>query len=466
MSLNKEAKNTHSKLDIVSYGFGSLSREFIKMAFNTYIFFYYETEVGLNVWYISIALVLFAVYNAINDPLLGYLTNRSFKFTKKWGRRFPFIFLGGIPLGISYFLVFTPPNVNPQSGGIILFFYLIFVTFLFDTFHSLFFVSYQALFPDKYRSLDERRTVTGIQIPMALVGTALGAIIPPLFIEYNDLGTYVVQGFVALIITTVILLLAIPGCREDPKTIAHYVKSYEEEKRKKSSFIDSLKRAFTQTSFVSFVVLYTMYQACTGMMTASISYVVQFTLGMEADATTLLMAGFLLGAIIASPIWMYFAKRSNDNRKVMLTATFAMVIFTIPLIFLESYIPLIIAIAIWGTSLGGWWLMLFPVMGDIIDESVTLNEKREEGTYTGIQQFFGRLGFVIQVLSFAIVHTLTGFQETSNIQTDFALFGIKIHLAIIPMICMLIGGLIFWKWYDLTPEKVMANQARLKEMNL
>jgi GPH family glycoside/pentoside/hexuronide:cation symporter len=163
---------------------------------------------------------------------------------------------------------------------------------------------------------------------------------------------------------------------------------------------------------------------------------------------------------------MLYAKRSNDNRKVMLTATFAMAFFTIPLIFLDSYVPLIIAIAVWGTSLGGWWLMMFPVIGDIIDESVTLHEKREEGTYTGIQQFFGRLGFVIQVLSFAIVHTLTGFQEASNFQTDLALFGIRIHLAIIPMICMFIGGLIFWKWYDLTPKRVEANQARIRELKL
>lgn len=86
---NVENEIIYSKKNMVSFGFGSMGREFLGMAFNTFVFFYYETEVGLNVWLIGIALTIFSIYNAIDDPLFGYLTNKPFKFTKKWGRRFP-----------------------------------------------------------------------------------------------------------------------------------------------------------------------------------------------------------------------------------------------------------------------------------------------------------------------------------------------------------------------------------------
>jgi GPH family glycoside/pentoside/hexuronide:cation symporter len=114
MTENK-TKVMHSKKIMASYGSGIMSREFIQMAFNVLVFFYYEVEIGLNVWLIGLGLVLFAIYNAINDPLVGYLTDRPFKFTEKWGRRFPWILLGGIPLGFCYILVFNAPRVDPEG---------------------------------------------------------------------------------------------------------------------------------------------------------------------------------------------------------------------------------------------------------------------------------------------------------------------------------------------------------------
>jgi GPH family glycoside/pentoside/hexuronide:cation symporter len=450
---------------MASYGFGSMNREFLLMAFNTFVFFFYETEVGLNVWYIGIGLTIFSIYNAIDDPLFGYLTNKPFKFTKKWGRRFPWILLGGIPLGLCYFLLFSPPRVDPQKEPWILFIWLLFATCLFDTFHTIFFVNFQSLFPDKFRSSSERRTATGIQISLGVVGVALGSIIPPLLITFGNLESYLVQGFVVILFALVTMIIAIPGCREDKETVDRYLKS-QEEVTKRTSFFKETILAFKQKSFVAFVILYLMYQALEPSMTASIPYVVRYVLNMQASATTLIMAAMLIGTIISIPLWVKLAHKTNDNGKVMLISTFLMAIFTAPLIFLGSYVPIIINMLIWGVSLGGVWTMIFPVMSDIIDESVVLHKRRSEGIYTGIQQFFGRLGLIIQSFSFAIAHTLTGFVEGAATQTPFAIWGIHVHLALVPMICMLFGGLVFWILYDLTPEKVIENQLQIKELKL
>lgn len=462
---NNNFEEYHSRANMASFGFGSLSREFLAMAFNTFVFFYYESEVGLNVWYIGIGLTLFAIYNAINDPLVGYLTNRPFKFTKKWGRRFPWILIGGLPMGFSYFLLFSPPKVDPQANPWILFFWLIFATVLYDSFHTVFFVSFQALFPDKFRSAEERRTATGIQISLGVVGVALGSIIPPLFINFGDLGSYMVQAVICFIISLVTMIIAIPGFREDPEIIERYLNT-QEQGEKRESFFRQVLDAFKQKSFLSYIFLYLMYQTLVPSMTGSLPYVVRFILKMPASATTVIMAAMLIGTLISIPLWVKLAKKTNDNRKVTIISALLMGVFTAPLIFFEAYVPIIIVMFFWGTSLGGFWSMIFPVMGDLIDENVAIYGKREEGTLTGIQQFFGRLGTIIQSMSFTIAHTLTGFVEGANTQTPTAIWGIHIHLAVVPMICILIGAFVFWKWCELTPSRVNEHQARIRQLKI
>ncbi len=461
---SEEIEVTHSKKIMISYNFGSLCREFIAMAFAVLVFFYYEVEIGLNVWILGLGLVIFAIYNAINDPLLGFLTNRPFKFTKKWGRRMPWMLLGGLPLGFSYFLIFIPPNVDPKSGAWILFGWLVFTTCLFDTFHSIFFVNYQALFPDKFRSVKERRTVVGFQVVLGALGVALGAILPPLLITFGNLESYIFQGFVVFVIGLVTIIFAIPGWHEDPKMIERYLESVQE--KVETPFVVAMKQAFKQKSFIGYIVLYTMYFVIINSMQASLPYVVLFILKMPAGATSLIMAGFLLGAMISVPFWVKMSQKVNDNRKIMLLTSILMGIFVFPLAFIQNYYLMAVGVFIWGLAQGGYWAMIFPTFSDVIDESVVLHEKREEGTYIGIQQFFGRLGLIIQVMSFAIVHTLTGFVEGSQTQTPLATWGIRIHLAIIPGIAILLGALVFWKMYDLNPDRISENQLKIQQLKL
>jgi len=149
---NKEPEILHSKKNMASYGFGKFFDEFLKVAFGTLVFFYYESELGLNVWITALGYVIFAIWNAFNDPFLGYLIDRPFKFTKKWGRRFPWVFIGGVPWLFSYYLIFNPPSVDPKSGAWILFGWLVLTTCLFDTCASIYNVSFYSIFPDKFRS--------------------------------------------------------------------------------------------------------------------------------------------------------------------------------------------------------------------------------------------------------------------------------------------------------------------------
>ena len=457
-------KIEHSKKIMVSYGFTDFIFQFMAMAFGVYGYFYYETEIGLDSLLCGLAFVLYAIWNAVNDPLIGYLTDRPFKFTKKWGRRFPWIFIGGVPWILSYVLIFTPPDVDPQSGAWILFAWLLFTICLYDTFGSICLVNYYSLFPDKFRSVEERRTLTGLAIPVGVLGVLLGAIVPPLLITFGNLQSYIIQAGAVFLVCLVALILAIPGCRDDQEIVDRYMANYEESKTE--SFFKEFKNSLTQKAFVAYILLYFCYQVMIKSMTASISYAVRFMLKMEAIAISLIMGAFLIGVIIGLPFWIKLAHKTNDNRKVMVISGILMTVSVAPLIFIEDYILIIIILFIWGLSQGGFWAMLNPVFADVIDESVVKTSKREEGLYNGFQTFFARLAFAAQAISFAVIHTLTGFEEGATTQSQSAIWGIHIHLALIPIIFMIVGLLIFKKLYDLTPEKIDANQAKIKQMGL
>ena len=67
---NNEVKIKYSKKNMISYGSGSLAREFLSMAFTTTVFFYYEDQVGLNGWLVVAGIIIFAIYNMFNDPFI------------------------------------------------------------------------------------------------------------------------------------------------------------------------------------------------------------------------------------------------------------------------------------------------------------------------------------------------------------------------------------------------------------
>jgi len=460
-----ETEIYHSRKSIASYSFGAFINEFLSMAFSAYAYFYYETEIGLSSLLCGFGFIIYAIWNAFNDPLVGYLTDRPFGFTKKWGRRFPWIILGGIPWIFSYILIFTPPDVNPQEGEWILFGWLVSTICLYDMFASVCIVNYDSLFPDKFRSVEERRRVTGTRVPISVFGTVFGAILPPIFITFGDKVSYITQAGIVFVICLIALIVLIPGGRDDQECIDRYLAKCDE-KIERASFFKEFKIAMKQKAFVAYIILFFLYQVMIRSMTGSIPYAVRFILKMEASAISFIMLAFLLGVLISVPLWVKLAQKINDNRKVIIVTGILTGFFILPLIFLENYELIILTLFIWGLVQGGFWAMLSPVCADAIDESIVETGERREGIYNGFVAFFARLAIAVQAFSFTITHSLTGFVEGAATQSATAIWGIHIHLAVIPMVCMLLGVLIFWKFYDLTPDKVKENQLTIKQLKL
>jgi GPH family glycoside/pentoside/hexuronide:cation symporter len=460
-------RTKHSIGVMASYGFGKFAAEFFTLAFTTWCFYFYETELGLNTGLVAIGYIIYALWNSFNDPIVGYLTNKSTFFIKKYGRRMPWIILSSIPWVFIYILIFTPPTVDAQTQGWVLFIWLTVWSCVFDTLYSIWDVNYQSIFPDKFRGDNERRKAAGVGTIVGVFGIALGSILPPIFLDYGDIQSYSNHAVALAFIGLAAVLAMIPGVKETKEMRSRDLKLLEATKIKdQAGFFTEFKNVLKSKNLFAFLLLYFLYQSLTQSMTGSIPYYVKFVLEMDADIITYVMAGFLVGALISIPVWTKIANKVNDNKKMILVGAVLLIVITVPFIFIENLIAAIILMVFWGMALGLIWAMIGPVMADAIDEIVAKNKKRDEGMYMGFRAFFGRLAFFMQALNFWLVHHFTDFREGSVIQPDSAIFGIHIHMALVPIILLIIGVVLFWKMYNLTPEKSAQIKAEINQLAL
>ena len=464
ISDSSTSSNLRSTGVMASYGVGKFQAEFFTGAFAALVFFYFETELGLATWLVTLAIVIYSIWNAVNDPIIGYLTEKPTFLSKKLGRRFPWIIFGALIWVFSFVLIFTVPTSIRSSQGAV-FAWMVLTICLYDTLYSIWEVNYQSTFVDKFRSHSVRNKAASIAIVIGVFGIAAGALLPTFIVDYGTPSTFVTNGWVFSIAGFILIFAMIPGVKETPKMIERYMKSVET--AEKEGFFKQLRKAFTHRNFVAFILLFFFYQAAAMSLTGSIHYVGKYFLG-DVSKTTPIFAAMLAGALISIPIWLYFIKRVQNNQKMITIAALLIGVSFIPMIFLRSQIGFIIALAFWGMSFGGFWLIMTPAMADSIDEIVVKTGKRNDGIFLGFRAFFGRLSFAVQALSFWALHELTGFNSDPNAtsQTDLALWGINFQLALIPAILVIIGAIVFWKLNTLNKEKVAEIKVKLKEMDL
>lgn len=461
----------YSNKVMASYGINDLIQTFIESVFGAWLFYYYEAEIGLDAWLITLGFVIFVIRDAINDPIIGYLTDRNMRFTRKWGKRFPWIMIGAFPLCLCFIILFTVPDIDPSSNPWPIFSWLVVTTCLFDTFYSLFNINVRALFPDKFRTLKERTQVGGYTTLLGMLALPLAMIIPPMIIRFGKKSSYINLAFFCAIVGLVSALLMIPGVREDKKLIQRYY----EERKEKDSFIETLKSTLKQKNFLVITILYFTYGILTRSLMASIAYAANFLLKGLEIAILLLAAGFLIGGMISIPFWIKLSRKVKNNKTMAVIGGLTLAFGTLPLAFFIGLTDAIILVMILGFCIGNFWTLGSVYFADVLDEYTLSIEKNKKGTVVGVRVFIDRFTLAAQAIIFAAVHTLTGFPEGAATYSEFsaqsptpelALIGIRLHMAVIPAILVFLGTLVFWKWYDLTPTKMESIRIRLNELNL
>jgi len=466
MSEEKITEMRYSKKIHISYGLGGFLDNFILGAFTTRIIDFYENEVLLAIVLVGLAIAIYGIWNMINDPILGYLSDKRYKFTEKYGRRYPWYIIGILSYGWVYLLIFAVPFTD-QMG---MFVWLLITIISFEFAFTLWQANYLALFPDKFRSQKERTNVGLWNSVWGVIGIALGTLIPPLLIEDGVPTSYITMALVISILTFIAAIASIPGMKEDEELIKRQLKIVKEQEERaeeeKVGFLDVLKMVMKDKNFVAYVFTYFGHQVMTVFMLSSLTYWRKYIIGTPVeDFETIISAFFLIAVLIALPIWSKIGDKVGNQRAFQYGTLLTTFLF-IPLLFVSDIIGTSISIALIGMGIGAIWVLMYPCFSDVVDDIVINTGERREGILTGIRTFFGRAPIILQGVLFAVVHELTGYvpglAPSPTAQTLPAQFGIRFLMAIVPMIFYFIGFLLMWKVYDLDMKCVAENKELLE----
>jgi Na+/melibiose symporter-like transporter len=276
------------------------------------------------------------------------------------------------------------------------------------------------------------------------------------------------------VIALISVVIYLPGMREDKMVIDRYYSAdYERMK-----LFKGIGQVYKQKSFIIFFIGILGFHASTSLMTGNALFVIRFVIRDSPDMLTPIFAALLTGALISIPFWRYILKRLNDAKKVLVIGGLAITASLSPLSFVVSLIDFIIVVFIAGFCMGAMWMFFFPVIeANVMDDYVVRTGRNQKGVLAGGSAVLHRITAFLDELIFAIVFALTGFIEgnTTYAQLEAAVtaaggdinlvvWGIRLLMGLIPMLIILTGTLIFWKFYPLTPEKVLENKQKLKEL--
>jgi GPH family glycoside/pentoside/hexuronide:cation symporter len=431
--MSDEKRDSYSTRKALGYGIGQFSDTIVVQMFNMYVFTFYFTLVIKDVDLITIAFIIWALWNSFNDPMMGALSDRT---KTKFGRRKPYIILSVIPLCLIVVFLFTPPLGSISFS----FIYLIIMVILFDISYTTYDLNYASLFPEMFKDLTERSKANAIKQIFTVLGLIVASVIPPFLIgkldEPSNLSNYSVAGIIMMIVIFGgILLLILFGIKEKKE----FSKDYETA----PSFLNSLKMSIKNRSFRYFIIANLAYWYVIGMLPMVVPLYGSFVLHIPEEESMLL--GLLLGSTFISAaifmvLWRFIALKIGMKKGYILS--FAVFIITLfPLILINSMEIAFIIFFFVGIGLSGALLFGDIVLGAIIDQDELITKTRREGGYYGINALITKLSTILVILTINLTFRTSGWKVFSEDPTGILEVGVglKMLVFLFPAIALTIG---------------------------
>ena len=135
------------------YGIGSVAFGIKGNAFSWFLFFYYNMVIGLPAWMASLALAIATIWDAISDLIIGYSSDHT---KSRLGRRHPYMYAAAIPVAITYYFLWTPPEYYSDWQ---LFFYFLVCAIIIRVFITFYEVPSISLGPELTSNYVERTSL-------------------------------------------------------------------------------------------------------------------------------------------------------------------------------------------------------------------------------------------------------------------------------------------------------------------
>jgi GPH family glycoside/pentoside/hexuronide:cation symporter len=446
----REKLPTRTKL---FYGVADSGIAMLTASLQFFLLFFYTDVLGIDPGLAGTALLVSKLtWDAINDPLFGYISDRT---RSRWGRRRPYLLFGAVPLGLAVWLLYSIPS---GLTGAAAFLTILFTFWLFDTLHTMVQVAYSSLTPELTHDYDERTSLTVVRMIFSVIGYILGAAgttaIAGLFMKamgWTEKAAYSGMGAVFGLIAMLTVLTTAIKVRERPRA---------EVKLSSLPPIPALLQTFRNRPFRQLVAAFFVSSFSFALMTALLAFYLTYHLDMEAQVPIVLLVMLATIGIFLFP-WKLVSDRINKGPSYALGLLIACLAVISTFLFPPGPNSLIYLVAfVAGLGFSGQWVFPWSMLPDVIEHDQLATGERREGIYYGVwalvTKFTDALG--IAVSGWAL--SLFGYVP-NVVQTEQARLGIRLFFGPVPAIAIILS-LPLLVWYPITRASHAQLRARLE----
>ncbi len=447
----------------VSYSLGTAVDMWGLWLYPAVAFAVFNMYLGIEPWLVGLALTLIRVWDAIVDPIVGWLSDN---LRSRYGRRRPFILIAGILSGLCLPLLFmvSPSWVEIKFLGIsVVFWYMIFSTMFYIPIISAFTVPYYSLGAEMSPCYEERTSIMSYRSMAqkiaelgnfyALRFTNLAWFLIPGTTEKNTLrGIQVYTSILGLVMAVFAIIIFF---RVKERYYEQVVVSIKERISIFSSFGETLRchpfrqmvimgGAFTLgTSMVGSLGYYaTVFYVSSGDKIVGDNW--QFWMGVA----------FMVGGLIGVPTFATLSHKIGKRRASVAACCVGICgyggswfLYTPAIQWLQTTASFLM-----GMSAAALWMLHSSIGADIVDYDEINTHERREGSFTACASYILKLGNSLGYYVSGLILTWSGFTWQLKVQAAETIFWIRFSLATLPILGLIVA-IIFVLRMPLTKEK-------------
>lgn len=424
-------------LKFFTFSFGNFANTVAYQVLGNRVQFFYIDILGLNAAIAGTVWTLYGIWNMVNDPLMGQVSDRT---RTPMGRRVPYILFGAIPLGLSFFFLWTPPEHNPWLMAA----YFFILLFIFDTLYTITLIAYNALFPQVAPAIKDRVDLSTWREALGVIGLLLSYIIAPILSE--SVG-FVWMGAIVGALIAIGYLITVIYVRENPIPEDEVV----------PGIIESLKIVLSNRSFRLFVGFNLMKEYVFLILGATVPFWRKYALGIQGNGEVFGMTlgpgdqeAILLGTtfILCIPLLLSWQKivPSLGYRKSWLLANVVFIPVLLVMTFANNFYSGLLGTTLVAPGLAGYMILPIPMLTELIDDDARQHGISREGIFFGMNGGIVKAAFSLQGVFFATVFSLSGYVAGAAEQSASAIWGIRFLIGITPILSTLLSSWWLWKY--------------------